>query len=135
MCQVCLSVFFSCSILEIIWKIDEDIKNLWMNDFFFYVLFFTEIRRPKKNVCMCIWTIFQYLRKQAEQYWNENLCVKCLFLCEGIKISYERRSMKMSLHAGRIINDLLQCANFKRKYFQAKAIKIGKNTIFIFFKL
>lgn len=56
-------------------------------------------------------------------------------LCEGIKISYERRSMKMSVHAGRIINDLLQCANFKRKYFQAKAIKIGKNTIFIFFNV
>ena len=101
---------------------------------FSYVLFFTEIRRPKKCVHVHM-NIFQYLRKQAEQYWNENLCVKCLFLCEGIKISYERRSMKMSLHAGRIINDLLQCANFKRKYFQAKAIKIGKNTIFIFFKL
>lgn len=75
-----------------------------------------------------------FLRKQ-EQYWNGNLCVKCLFLCEGIKISYERRSMKMSVHAGRIINDLLQCANFKKKYFQAKAIKIGKNTIFICFNV
>ena len=102
---------------------------------FFLCPFFHRNKKTQKKCVHVHMNIFQYLRKQAEQYWNENLCVKCLFLCEGIKISYERRSMKMSLHAGRIINDLLQCANFKRKYFQAKAIKIGKNTIFIFFKL